>query len=33
MPIFRWRYRGGWLYEHELAPPDHHPTLAHREAP
>ena len=23
----RWRYRGGWLYDEALAPPDHHPYL------
>ena len=23
----RWRYRGGWLYDEALAPPDHHPCL------
>jgi hypothetical protein len=22
-----WRYRGGWLYDEALAPPDHHPYL------
>lgn len=28
----RWRYRGGWRYDDQLAPPDHHPPLARREA-